>query len=152
MEVIYTTSAIHFSGSCELSQRASSERQTVRLPGRKSKVPQIFTFEPILQSEKPKRRKRRSLKILYPYRQVRSLPTEKDTTKRLLMLFLSIVLFQVYTTAAEDELTLPAPEQVSTFSSQAPAPSAVLSVVLLPPSAAPGAENNCSQVQPAAGH
>ncbi|XP_038673412.1 radiation-inducible immediate-early gene IEX-1-like [Scyliorhinus canicula] len=153
MEVIYTTSAVHFNQSCQLSQRAGSDSQPMSFPSRKSKMPQVFTFEPIRQSVKPKRHKRRHLKILYPPGQVRkSLPTEKDMTKRLLLFFLSIVLFQVYTTATEDELSLlatPEPsagEQVatsSTHSPQPPAPSAVLSVVFLP--ATPGAENNCSQ-------
>ncbi|XP_078422891.1 uncharacterized protein LOC144695780 [Cetorhinus maximus] len=157
MEIIYTTRAMHFSSGYELSQRASSERQTMGFAGRKSKMPQIFTFEPFRESEKPKRRKRRTLKILYPPRQVRrSLPTEKDVTKRLLLFFLSIVLFQVYT-ATEDELSLPTPDlsaaelaSTSTPSPSSPSGSAALSVVFHP--APPGAENNCSQQQPAGGH
>ncbi|GCB70555.1 hypothetical protein scyTo_0010801 [Scyliorhinus torazame] len=151
---------MHFNRSCQLSQRAGSEPQPLAFPSHESKMPQVFTFEPIRQSMKPKRRKRRSLKILYPPGQVRrSLPTEKDMTKRLLLFFLSIVVFQMCTTATEDELSLlatPEPsagEQVATPSTPSPPPaptSAVLSVVFLP--ATPGAENNCSQRQLAAAH
>ncbi|XP_067865358.1 radiation-inducible immediate-early gene IEX-1-like [Heterodontus francisci] len=158
MQVIYTTRSMSLPRRCELSQQASSERQTMGFTGRKPTMPQVFTFEPIRENQKPNRRKRRSLKVLYPPRQVRrSLPTEKDITKRLLLFFVSIVLFQVYT-ATEDELSLSTPdlsaaEQVSTSvpspspaassSSSSSSDSAVLSVVFL--AASPEAETNCSQ-------
>uniref|UniRef100_UPI00398F2D72 radiation-inducible immediate-early gene IEX-1-like n=1 Tax=Pristiophorus japonicus TaxID=55135 RepID=UPI00398F2D72 len=155
MDVIYTTNSMSLPRGFELSQRAGSERQTTGFTGRRFTLPAVFTFEPMLKNKKTIRRKRRTLKVLYPPGQVRrSLPTEKDMTKRLLLFLVSIVLFQVYI-ATEDELSLSPPDldAVKPVPASLPAPSspgpAALSVVVL--AASPGAEANCTQ-QLAAGH
>ncbi|XP_067829807.1 radiation-inducible immediate-early gene IEX-1-like [Heptranchias perlo] len=151
MDVIYTTSAMSFSRGCDLSQRASSERRTTGFIGRKPTMPQIFTFEPIRENKRPNRRKRRSLKVLYPPHQVRrSLPTEKDMAKRLLLFLISVVLIQVYG-AVEDELSLSSPDlsAATQVSASSPAPSGFSATAVLLDTS-PGAEANCTQ-QPAGG-
>ncbi|GCC21741.1 hypothetical protein chiPu_0020216 [Chiloscyllium punctatum] len=152
MEVIYTTSALPFSRTCELSQRVRSDRLAMSFPSHRSKMPQVFTFEPIHECEKPKRRKKRSLRVLYPPRQVRRpLPTEKDITKRLLLFFLSVVILQVYIATEEELMSLPAPEPSAAEQSPAAASPSALSVVVLPRSL--GDEANCSsQQRPSGGH
>ncbi|XP_067865357.1 radiation-inducible immediate-early gene IEX-1-like [Heterodontus francisci] len=121
-----------------------SGAQSGQFPGSRSQ-PLVFTFEPIPERVcKPRVQKKRSPRVLYPPHLVRrSIPTKKDTAKRLLLFFVSIVLFQVYT-ATEDELSLSTPdlsaaEQVSTSVPTPPSSeSTVLSVLFL--TAFPGAE------------
>ncbi|XP_067829809.1 radiation-inducible immediate-early gene IEX-1-like [Heptranchias perlo] len=121
-------------------------------PGHSSRSqPLVFTFESIPERVPKIRVKKRSRRVLYPPHQVRrSLPTEKDMAKRLLLFLISVVLIQVYG-AVEDELSLSSPDlsAATQVSASSPAPSGFsASAVLLDTS--PGAEANCTQ-QPAGG-
>ncbi|XP_041069387.1 radiation-inducible immediate-early gene IEX-1-like [Carcharodon carcharias] len=123
--------------------------QSGKFPG--PTQPPVFTFEPFPERLcKLRPLKKRPRRVLYPPQQVRkSVPKKKDVTKRLLLFFLSIVLFQVYT-ATEDELSLPTPDLSASVQVSVPIPppscspdSGVLSVMYLPAFA--GAESNYTQ-------
>ncbi|XP_078272474.1 uncharacterized protein LOC144603179 [Rhinoraja longicauda] len=144
---MYTTTS-------QFDQLAISQRRSLGgFAGRKPTMPQVFTFDPIRENKIPKRRKKRFVKVLYPPRQVRrTLPTQKDMAKRLLLFLLSIVLFQIYT-ATEDDLSLDVSEhgggqEALPVPVESPTPSApvssALSVVV-----SPGAGSNCSRRLPA---
>ncbi|XP_067829808.1 radiation-inducible immediate-early gene IEX-1-like [Heptranchias perlo] len=79
------------------------------LDSRRHTEPEVFTFEPIPEPKHGYRPKKRPLKVLYPiHRPRRALPAKKDMTKRLFLLLVSIVAFQVYsaTEQCEDEPSL----------------------------------------------
>ncbi|XP_059826852.1 radiation-inducible immediate-early gene IEX-1-like [Hypanus sabinus] len=132
--------------TAEMNQLAIPQPRSAGFAGRKPTMPQVFTFEPIRQNKRLNRRKKRSIKVLYPARQVRrTVPSEKDMAKRLLLLLLSVVFIQIYT-ATENDLKDAAPEltgvhEVPSASAGAPpaSPQLAISVVL-----SPEAESNCS--------
>ncbi|XP_051899948.1 radiation-inducible immediate-early gene IEX-1-like [Pristis pectinata] len=138
--------------TAELRQLVITQQRSMGFAGRQPTMPQVFTFEPIRENKRPNRRKKRFIKVLYPPHQVRrTLPTQKDLAKRLLLFLLSVVVFQIYT-ATEDDLNLADPEftgvqETPTTSGESPAPSAPaassLSVIL-----SPEAESNYSRPLP----
>eukprot|EP00061_Rhincodon_typus_P009905 g33752.t1 len=114
-----------------------------KLPGGPSRKEQtlVFTFEPIPEREcKLRMQKKRAPRVLYPPHQVRKpVPPKKDAPKRLLLLFLSIVLLQVYTATEDETPDLKVAEQLGF----AAAPLSSADDPALPPAfhaASPGAE------------
>ncbi|XP_067829805.1 radiation-inducible immediate-early gene IEX-1-like [Heptranchias perlo] len=75
--------------------------------------PEVFTFDPIPEVKRPPtvnprlRARRRTVRVLYPAQVRKYLPVEKkDWAKRMLLLFLSIVMVQVYgATEMNEEVT-----------------------------------------------
>ncbi|XP_051899945.1 radiation-inducible immediate-early gene IEX-1-like [Pristis pectinata] len=102
---------------CHYPQRASlvpslslEYRGGPFLKKQRSVEPEIFTFDPIAEVKRPAPAnartpgRRRAVKVLYPA-QVRKYlpPKKKDWVKRILLLFLSIVVVQVYGATETDE-------------------------------------------------
>ncbi|XP_072920983.1 radiation-inducible immediate-early gene IEX-1-like [Hemitrygon akajei] len=133
--------------TAEMNQLAIPQPCSTGFAGRKPTLPQVFTFEPIRQNKRLNRRKKRFIKVLYPARQVRrTVPSEKDMAKRLLLLLLSVVFIQIYT-ATENDSNDAAPELTgvheapATSAGEPPAsPQLAISVVV-----SPEAESNCSR-------
>ncbi|XP_072113473.1 uncharacterized protein [Mobula birostris] len=64
--------------------------------------PLIFNFEPIIEQKPKVPGKKRRRRVLYPVHPVRKVPAQTDVAKRLLLIFLSVVILQVYC-VTEDE-------------------------------------------------
>lgn len=92
----------------EPSTRTST--RSVHVPARRSTEPEIFTFDAVppeqqQQRTSPPRARRRVTRVLYPARVRRYLPpAEKNPAKRLLLALCLLLLAQIYTERAEDEL------------------------------------------------
>ncbi|XP_072113470.1 radiation-inducible immediate-early gene IEX-1-like [Mobula birostris] len=136
--------------TAEMNQLAIAQQRSTGFAGRKPTMPQVFTFEPIRQNKRLSRRKKRFIKVLYPARQVRrTVPSEKDLAKRLLLLLLSVVFVQIYT-ATEHDLDVAAPEltgvlEVPTTSGGEPPASPQLAASAVSVILSPEAESNCSR-------
>ncbi|XP_072888234.1 radiation-inducible immediate-early gene IEX-1-like [Hemitrygon akajei] len=79
--------------------------------------PLIFNFEPITEPKPKVPGKKRRRRVLYPVHPVRKVPAQTDVAKRLFLIFLSVVILQVYC-AIEDEPGL-SPVEASRPSDQA---------------------------------